>query len=279
MYEITPVILAGGRGLRLRPITAHKRPKPFLRLFSGSKSPFQLTLQRCSGFAPALILCHQDHIQTVHNQCHEMGISPYHILAEPCSRNTAPAILAAAIFLENRGCRHMLVMPSDHIITPPSAIYDAVQTATAKNMPKITMLGIPARRYNGRYGYICAKNDDVTSFTEKPDKATFEKLQSRTNVLYVNTGIFLAETSHLTKHASTTLKPLIKNAKTDKNVAIIGKDYKKEMNISIDYAFFEQQSGQKTIKIAGLNAKWCDIGTKKALLSAIISDHMKSLFK
>lgn len=183
--SITPVILSGGSGSRLWPLSRAKRPKQFLGV-TEELSLFQLTLQRLNGLrgiqAP-IIVSNQEHRFLVAEQCHEAGITPEAILLEPFGRNTAPAIAVAAFHARKAGEDPvMLVLPSDHIFTRPEAFKEtAVLAAQAAEQGKLVTFGILPTQAETGYGYLKMGKateidsvNQVAEFVEKPDSATAE---------------------------------------------------------------------------------------------------------
>ena len=124
--EIVPVVLAGGSGTRLWPLSRPDRPKQFLPLLD-DRSLFQATVLRVAGhpgFAPPVVVCNADHRFLVQEQLAALGVAPRAILVEPEGRNTAPAAALAAAALAGDG--YMLLMPADHAIADAAAFRDAV---------------------------------------------------------------------------------------------------------------------------------------------------------
>ena len=154
---ITPVVLCGGSGTRLWPLSRKSYPKQFVPL-TGEVTLFQATAQRLSSkeFKAPLILTNSDFRFIVTEQLSELGIDPGAVIIEPEGRNTAPAILAAALWLEKTDPEGlMLVAPSDHIVSDTQAFRNAVQagTETAKDGQVVTF-GVKHTHTEIGYGYI-----------------------------------------------------------------------------------------------------------------------------
>ncbi|MGB0719946.1 MAG: sugar phosphate nucleotidyltransferase, partial [Bdellovibrionales bacterium] len=170
--EITPVILAGGEGRRLRPLTSPDRPKPFLKLFGG-RSLLQATALRCAGFGPPVVVCAKRYGGRALQDFDDIHVKPKRIVLEPVARSTAPALALAALGLDADA--FMLVCPSDHVIGDSDAFIRGERAAgRAAGGDHIAFLAVRPDRAATRYGYIrCkpAKNGvhDVLCFTEKPD--------------------------------------------------------------------------------------------------------------
>lgn len=196
---IHPVLLCGGSGTRLWPLSRKSYPKQFAPLI-GEESLFQASARRLSGdgFGPATILTNADYRFVVTEQMAEVGLTPDAILIEPDGRNTAPAILAAALHLHARGeDALMLVAPSDHVIPNSDAFRDAVlQGAGAARDGQIVTFGITPTRPETGYGYLelgAPTAKGVTAlkrFVEKPDATRAAEMVLSGNYLW-NAGIFL----------------------------------------------------------------------------------------
>ncbi len=177
-----PVILSGGSGSRLWPLSRALRPKQFLGV-TDEKTLFQLTLDRLSGLispiAP-IVVANDDHRFLVAEQCKELGVTPRALLLEPLARNTAPAIAAAAVAASSDGEDPiLLVLPSDHIFSDIPAFEAAVRRGlqAAERGAMVTFGIVPTRPETG-FGYVravsvaeAANNDEarrVEAFVEKP---------------------------------------------------------------------------------------------------------------
>ncbi len=186
LLNVTPVVLAGGMGKRLWPITTPLRPKPFVRL-PYTNSLFQDTLERLQGMNPPVIVCYAPFAGTVFEQCYELGIKPKAIICEPAQRGTAAAIACAALYLKNQDTQ-MLVTPSDHRM-------DVALTDIVADVPKdeeFTLFGVMPSALAERFGYIVlGQNGALVRFVEKPTKAQIELLAQEGRVFW-NTGIFMS---------------------------------------------------------------------------------------
>jgi len=200
--QIHPVILSGGAGTRLWPLSRVAYPKQFLPLAS-ERTLLQDTVTRNIddvGFAAPLIVCNQDHRFLVDEQLREVGVAPQAILLEPLARNTGPAVAAAALWLLTQDPDAlMLVQPSDHVIGDAGAFHRAVmQGLAAAQQGKLVTFGITPHRPETGFGYIEANTPldgadgvlAVDRFVEKPDRPTAERFL-RAGSFYWNSGIFL----------------------------------------------------------------------------------------
>jgi mannose-1-phosphate guanylyltransferase/mannose-6-phosphate isomerase len=198
---VHPVVLCGGTGSRLWPLSRSLHPKQLLSV-ARPETMLQSTVMRTNGpgFAPTIVLTGEDYRFMIKDQLDAVGATPETIILEPEPRNTAPAIaLAAYLLLQGDPEALMLVMPSDHVIEDVPAFTRAVQTALpAAQAGRLVTFGIRPERPATGYGYIEASEDenggpgvrDVVGFVEKPDADTAQKYCD-SGSYYWNAGIFL----------------------------------------------------------------------------------------
>ena len=194
LQSITPVILSGGSGTRLWPVSRGQRPKQFIAL-TAPQTMFELTLGRIaslSGSLPAMVVANAAHAQIIHAQ----GGPDIRVILEPCARNTAPAIALAAIALEESDGA-MLVMPSDHVITDVPAFHAAIEKARALVADGwLVTFGIEPDAPETGFGYIALGDSlsegvqKVERFIEKPDVQRATDMLAQGNHVW-NAGIFL----------------------------------------------------------------------------------------
>lgn len=274
---IHPILLSGGSGTRLWPLSRKSYPKQFVDLM-GEDSLFQASALRLKGegFAAPMVITGSDLRFVVVEQLAAVEIAPSAILIEPEARNTAPAICAAALALEAQSPGAlMLVAPSDHVIPDNerfrAAIEAAVPTALAG---QIVTFGIRPDRPETGYGWLelTTKPDfDVStspqplkSFVEKPDRATAESLLSGGIHLW-NAGIFLFSTTTVLegfqRHAPQTLEAVqasVAAAESDLGFTRLAPEpWSKLQSISVDYALMEKAQNLAVLPFGGA---WSDLG-------------------
>ncbi|MEP2101764.1 MAG: mannose-1-phosphate guanylyltransferase/mannose-6-phosphate isomerase [Parasphingorhabdus sp.] len=283
---ITPVILSGGSGTRLWPVSTDERPKQFLNL-TGPLSMFQLTLERCQEadlFELPIIVGGTKHADLAEEQMDEIGASVQAHILEPCARNTAPAIALAAL-----ACKSpqdlLLVMPSDHIIKNVSAFQKAVrQSVSLAKARWLVTFGIEPNGAETGYGYIQQGEPVIGSsnsfaaqrFVEKPNQSNAEKMLAEGGYHW-NAGIFLfrADTylKALSEHAPAMLEAA-ENAmeKADRDQTQIKPheaSFASAPSDSIDYAIMEKA---EKVAITPVDPGWSDVGSWDSLLEISQSD-------
>ncbi|MDE9450239.1 mannose-1-phosphate guanylyltransferase/mannose-6-phosphate isomerase [Aliiroseovarius sp. Z3] len=275
---IHPVILCGGNGTRLWPVSRKSMPKQFARL-NGEHSLLQQTLLRLedAGCGAPVLVSNEEHRFTVGAQAEEIGITERNVVIEPEARNTAAAICAAAEVIARTDTQAlMLVAPSDHAIGDVLKFSAAIaQGAEAAREGHIVTFGIVPDRAATGYGYIeldgrkgiSDSAQDYLRFVEKPDAATAQTMVKEGNFLW-NAGIFLAtvETFRAAfgKHAPdlrAAVRASVRGARTDLDFLRLGADFAKAPSISFDVAVMEKEAG----KVVPMQANWSDLGSWKSL--------------
>ena len=272
------IILAGGGGNRLFPLSRTKFPKQFLELDAG-KSLLAQTIERFLVLvqpADMVIVTNQDYAHHVRTELVAAKAAEAHILLEPLARNTAPAIaLAVRYCVERLGCgldEVMFVAPSDHIISPLDAFAAAAQLAEGMaNQDRIVTFGVVPNSPGTGYGYIQAGQPfgsgfTVNSFHEKPDKTTAKGYLAAGNY-YWNSGMF-AFTINCIMDELRIHQPDI-YALADKSLDELIGNFAKMPNISVDYAVIEKS---KQVVLLPLSTKWSDIGSWDAIYDMLDKD-------
>jgi mannose-1-phosphate guanylyltransferase/mannose-6-phosphate isomerase len=275
-----PVILSGGSGSRLWPLSREYFPKPLLPLVS-EKTLLQETATRLDGLAglgDAVYVCNEEHRFLVAEQIAELGKTPSTIILEPEGRNTAPALTLAALYLVKRDADAMMVvMPADHVMTAPQQFVEAVEQGShnAEQGALVTFGIVPASPETG-YGYIKRDQqvDDsaayrVARFVEKPDRETAEQYVSEGDYFW-NSGIFLMRADRwldeISQHRPDILKAcrqaMNKGTQDSDFFRVNKQDFHECPGDSIDYAVMEKTGRAVVMPIS---AGWSDIGAWSAL--------------
>ena len=277
---IYPVILAGGSGTRLWPLSRKSYPKQFAQI-TGETSLFQQTVARLAApdFGTPIVMTSADFRFVVAEQLAAEDAEHAEIYIEPEGRNTAPAILTAALRLENTPDAIMLVAPSDHVVTDEAAFLRAVRAAVlAADEGAITTFGIRPDRPETGYGYLetqAASHGEpvlpLTRFVEKPDQQAAEKMLADGNYLW-NAGIFMFRVDAILKafetHAPDLIGPCraaLSLARRDLDFTRLDADaYSRAADISIDYAVMEKHDD---LSVVPMDAGWSDLGSWNSVWS------------
>jgi mannose-1-phosphate guanylyltransferase/mannose-6-phosphate isomerase len=277
--KIIPVILSGGSGTRLWPLSRKQYPKQYLPLV-GDKTMLQETILRLNGLdglASPVIICNADHRFLVAEQCQHIDIINPTILLEPIGRNTAPAIAAAALqSIKQSNDAVLLVLSADHTIQNVKAFHKAINIAAKQAQDgKLVTFGIVPTDANIGYGYIKSSKDDndgvykVEEFVEKPDSITAQSYLDKGDYLW-NSGMFMFRANtlidELTTHSPDIVKSVnksIDNATQDLDFIRLDKQaFESSPSDSIDYALMEKSNN---VVVVPLDAQWNDIGSWSAL--------------
>ncbi|GAB2670767.1 mannose-1-phosphate guanylyltransferase/mannose-6-phosphate isomerase [Arenimonas aestuarii] len=278
MTELVPVLLSGGSGTRLWPLSRETHPKQFQPLV-GEKSLLQATWERLEGLdglvAP-IVVANEDHRFMVAEQLRRVGAVPSAIVLEPVGRNTAPAIAVAALQARADGADPLLlVLPSDHVIADEAGFRAAVQAAcAAAGEGALVTFGIVPTGPETGYGYIKAgaatsSVQPVEAFVEKPDKATAETYVASGDYFW-NSGMFLFRASsylaELEKYAPAMVaaaRESLEKAQRDVDFLRLDRDaFEACPADSIDYAVMEKTDKAAVLSI---NVGWNDVGSWNAL--------------
>ena len=277
---VQPVVMAGGSGTRLWPLSRAGFPKQFLVL-SGNTSLFQQAVSRLEGLANAqldvaapVVVGNEEHRFLVLDQLRELKTEPAAVLLEPTGRNTAPAVTLAALQALEGGTDAVLVVTSaDQTVTDGSAFTAALRSAiTMAAEGAITVLGITPDRPETGYGYIRADGTRVAQFVEKPDLATAEKYVA-SGAYFWNAGMFVLKAS-VWMAALERFRPDIAMAcraawaarSTDAKFVRPGKaEFTAVPSESVDYAVMEKCPGVLDIRMQALSAGWNDLGAWEAV--------------
>ena len=282
---ITPVLLCGGSGTRLWPLSRKSFPKQFVPL-TGTESLFVQSAQRLSGpeFAAPLTITGSDFRFIVTEQLQAAGIDPGPVLIEPSPRNTAPAVLAAALWAHAQDPETLLLIaPSDHAIPDAGAFREAVARGTpAAKAGQIVTFGIAPTHAETGYGWLELATPPaeapvaLTRFVEKPDAARAEAMLAAGNYLW-NAGIFLFTAATMVAafeaHAPQLIAPVkaaVAGAKADLGFLRLDPEaWGGVQDISVDYAVMEKAAN---LSVVAFGAGWSDLGGWDAVAREMGSD-------
>lgn len=286
---IYPVILCGGTGTRLWPLSRKSYPKQFAPLH-GDQSLFQETVSRLSapGFGAPLVITNSTYRFIVTEQLAAIGVDAHTVAIEPQGRNTAPAVLAAALRLQqSEPDALMLIAPSDHAISEPAAFRQAVLAGrTAARNGKIVTFGIPPDRAETGFGWLelaspeAAQSkapSDLLRFIEKPDLENAERMLQSGKYLW-NGGIFLFSAQTIVqafeRYAPDMIAPCrcaVEQAQPDLGFLRLDPDaWAQAQDISIDYAVMEKADN---LVVVPYKAHWNDLGSWQAVWQDTGKDH------
>ncbi|MBX9925923.1 MAG: mannose-1-phosphate guanylyltransferase/mannose-6-phosphate isomerase [Hyphomicrobiaceae bacterium] len=280
-----PVVLSGGSGTRLWPLSRAMYPKQFIRFFNSQQTTFLgATLSRLSeddGFNRPIILCNNDHRFLVREELEQTKTTAHAIVLEPVARNTAPAIAVAALLaLRQSPDAVLVVMPSDHVVRDGAAFVSAVKAATKiAAAGKLVLFGITPNEPHTGYGYIrrgaaVAGNGAgggylVDAFVEKPKREIAEQYVAA-GTYYWNSGIFVLHArtylSELDRHAPGTVdaaEAALDLAKSDLGfLRLDAPSFARAPDVSVDYAVMEKTDAAAMLPV---DVGWNDVGSWSSL--------------
>ena len=278
MKKLRPILLAGGIGSRLWPLSTEDRPKQFIPIFQ-EFSLFDLTLQRLNKgklFKKPLIVTSERYLEQVNESLLRTGIEAERIILEPEAKNTFPAITMAIILaLEKDKSENFIVTPSDHYISINKNFHDCCLLAR-NNLDKegLILMGIAPQHPSKDFGYISTSSQDskiksVESFIEKPNLEESKKLIKNSNV-YWNAGIFIlngawyiGNLNNINSHALEEISKVVKEGFTQSNCFYPNVNlFNKLRKSSFDKVFVEKN---KLSFMVELDAGWSDLGSWSAL--------------
>ena len=279
--NIVPVILSGGSGTRLWPLSRQQYPKQFLSLL-GNNSMFQETILRLKGLESLLdpiVVCNDNHRFLVAEQLNQIGINNASIILEPVGRNTAPAITAAMLQIINGVDKQdsiMLVLSADHEINDIEEFQKTINVAKIHaEKGRLVTFGIVPKSPNTGFGYINFSGNinsdifEVKKFVEKPNQKTAESYINDGCYLW-NSGMFMFDSNQLLQELSSYCPEILNavrqsfgNATQDLDFIRLESDFfESSPNNSIDYALMEKSNNVVVIK---LDVGWSDVGSWQSL--------------
>ncbi|MDB5492956.1 MAG: hypothetical protein JWP86_293 [Phenylobacterium sp.] len=283
MAKITPVIMSGGAGTRLWPVSRVGNPKQFHRLGS-ARTLIQETALRTEGpgFAAPIVVCNAAHAAIAVRQLAEVGARPL-IVLEPVGRNTAAcAVAAAALVAADDPDGLVLLAPADHIIKDPDAYRAAIEAGrAAAEAGSLVVFGLKPDRAETGYGYIRAGAGagpvrPVEAFVEKPDAATAERFVAdpayswNAGIFLFQAKAFLAEARRLAPEVAAAAEAAVAEAARSGGLLRLGESFLGSPAISVDYAVFEKTD--KAVVVT-CDLGWSDVGAWRALWELAQADN------
>jgi mannose-1-phosphate guanylyltransferase/mannose-6-phosphate isomerase len=276
MRKITPVIMSGGSGTRLWPVSRRAKPKQFHAL-GAAHTLIQETALRSRGelFEAPVVVCNAAHAGIVRSQLAEAGVPAQLILLEPAARNTAPCAVAAAVVLAARDPDAlMMLLPADHDVTDVAAYHAAVAVGReAAADGALVVFGLKPSRAETGYGYIRAGEGSgavrrVDAFVEKPDAATAQRFAAdpayswNAGMFLFSARAFLDEARRLAPEIAAAAEASVREATVEAGVVQLGQSFAHAPAVSIDYAVMEMTD---RAVVVSCDLGWSDVGAWQAL--------------
>lgn len=293
---IVPVILAGGSGTRLWPLSRQSYPKQFLHLVDEKYTMLQLTLKRLENLSQKtlapIVVCNEDHRFVVAEQLRQINIEQASIILEPCAKNTAPAITLAALRAQELYPEQnitLLILAADHYIVDITSFQNSILLAESQaQLEKLVIFGVKPTEPNTGYGYIQLGEQIINKkiykldkFVEKPDIHTAEHYVSSQNYLW-NSGMFMFQTQIFLQELKKYQINIYQNClntwqyKTkDLDFIRIGlNEFQQCPEDSIDYAIMEHTTQGVVV---GLDVGWNDLGSWSSLWQSNQKDEQQNV--
>ncbi len=272
------VILVGGKGKRLRPLSTDSKPKPFLRITKDRRTMFARTVRRLAKVVPAkniLVVANKAHASLIRKDF--PGIEKNNLLLEPVARNTGPAIALAGLALKKRSeDAVMVVLPADHYIADEDGYVKSIKKGinfVADNEDAIVALAIKPEYPATGYGYLKIQGSGagskkiykVEKFVEKPDSKKAGQFFNDRRYLW-NTGVFVFKTKTILKNIERFFPAITDSLRSSGGIE---KVYRRLPNISIDYAVMERSHDIYCVKGS---YRWQDIGSFESLKDVLMRE-------
>lgn len=267
--RIVPVILSGGIGSRLWPLSSSKMPKQ-LQVLIGEHSMLQATVLRTAGIAESpIVVCNHEHSAAIESQLEAVGITNPTLILEPAGRSTAPAVAAAALVAGADDL--LLILPADHVITDVEAFQEAIMKgARLAESGLVITFGVRPSRPETGYGYIEVEDPKsdwsrVLGFVEKPTREVAEKFLEAGHYLW-NSGMFLLRAGvaleEMKTHAPDVLRAVDESLPEAPGDRVrLGDSFASSPAISFDYAVMEVTTRAAVVPLSG----WSDVGSWASL--------------
>ena len=273
------IILAGGRGRRLWPVSREQYPKQFVDLFGTGKTQLQATFDRFARLLPKenIYICTcREYLHLVQEQLPE--VTEHNTIVEPIHRNTAPSVAWATMrILRQNNDANIIISPSDQLVLDEASFSHSMDVGVgyvSENNVLLAM-GVKPTRPEPGYGYIqlgdlsCKPEVyKVKSFTEKPER-DFAKMFMESGEFYWNTGIFIASARHMIENFKYIFPAVLRNLNVEKpnytyeeELVYVEENYPRYPNLSLDYAILEQS---QEVFVMKCNFGWADLGTWHAI--------------
>lgn len=273
--KIVPVLMSGGAGTRLWPLSRGARPKQFHRL-GGEHTLIQDTALRLTGelFEAPVVVCAAAHADLARKQLSEVGITPAALITEPAPRNTAPASVAAAAYGARRDPEALMVlMHADNLVADVDALHAAIEAGrAAAEAGEIVLLGLKPTGPATIYGYIQAKGEGavrkVASFVEKPDLETATRFVADPNyswnggMFLFKAGAFLDQARVLAPEIAAAAEAAVAGAARNGDVVALSGAFLQAPSIAIDVAVMEKTDRASVVEA---DIGWADVGNWGAL--------------
>ena len=275
MTEITPVLMSGGAGTRLWPLSRRAKPKQFHAL-GGDRTLIQDTALRfaAEGFGPPMVVCSDAHADLVRAQLAEVGVTAKTLILEPEGRNTGPATAVATAIAAQAGDSLLLFVHADARVNDPAALRAAVAAGTpAAEAGALVIFGITPTSPETGYGYIRAEPGEgrvrkVAAFVEKPDLATAQAYVAdpayswNAGIFLFRPDAFLAEAERIAPDLAAAARAAAAAAPRAGDTIRLGEAFLRARPVAIDVAIFEKTD---KAQVVSADIGWSDVGAYDAL--------------